>query len=135
MLWAHPSISALCTLAKKTLPQPKEVAPMDFALSSEQLMVQETVRRFVDRELIPLEAEALRNEGRYAHAIPDETYHALQMKAKNLGFWGINTPKEYGGADLGAVMTALIAMDMGRTLIPFAFGGGADNILYEANED
>jgi acyl-CoA dehydrogenase len=108
---------------------------MDFALSSEQKMVQETVRRFVDRELIPLEAEALRNEGRYAHAIPDDKYRELQEKAKAMGFWGINTPKEYGGADLGAVMTALITMELGRTLIPFTFGGGADNILYEGNED
>jgi acyl-CoA dehydrogenase len=108
---------------------------MDFALTSEQKMVQETVRRFVDRELIPLETEALRNEGRYAHAIPDDQYHALQMKAKEMGFWGINTPEKYGGANLGPVMTALISMELGRTLIPFAFGGSADNILYEGNEE
>src|SRR5579885_3669029 len=102
----HTPYSALNTLARRWLPQPKEVSPMDFAISSEQLMVQDSVRRFVDRELIPLEAEALRNEGRYAHAIPDDKYRELQEKAKKMGFWGINTPKEYGGADLGAVMTA-----------------------------
>src|SRR5579885_2480982 len=108
---------------------------MDFALSSEQLMVQETVRRFVDRELIPLEAEALRNEGRYAHAIPDDKHHELQEKAKAMGFWGINTPKEYGGADLGPIMGAITAMEMARTFVPFNFGGNADNILYRCNEE
>src|SRR5260370_6079664 len=56
------------------------------------------------------------------------------MKAKELGFWGINTPEEYGGANLGAVMTALIAMELGRTLVPFSFGGNAHNILYLGNE-
>ena len=103
---------------------------MDFALSSEQKMVQETVRRFVERELIPLEADLVRNE---AYGPPPEKYKALQEQARAMGFWGINTPKEYGGADLGPVMTALITMELGRTIVPFTFGGGADNILYEAN--
>ena len=31
-------------------------------------------------------------------------------------------------------MSALIAMEMGRTLVPFTFGGSADNILYHGNE-
>ena len=31
-------------------------------------------------------------------------------------------------------MSALIAMEMGRTLVPFTFGGNADNILYHGNE-
>src|ERR1051326_5775899 len=106
MLWAHPVYGAV-SAGKKRFAPAKGGFSMDFALSSEQKMVQETVRSFVDRELIPLEAEALRNEGRYAHAIPDETYHKLQEKAKGMGFWGINTPKEYGGADLGAVMTEI----------------------------
>ncbi len=97
---------------------------MDFSLTDEQKMVQETVRRFVERELMPLENEVMQNE----------LYHELQMKAKELGFWGINTPEEYGGANLGAVMSALIAMEMGRTLVPFTFGGNADNILYHGNE-
>src|SRR6266496_3165656 len=56
------------------------------------------------------------------------------MKAREMGFWGINTPEEYGGANLGAVMTALIIMELGRTLVPFTFGGAADNILYHGNE-
>ncbi len=31
-------------------------------------------------------------------------------------------------------MSALIAIEMGRTLVPFTFGGNADNILYHGNE-
>ncbi|MDQ2904913.1 MAG: acyl-CoA dehydrogenase family protein [Chloroflexota bacterium] len=107
---------------------------MDFALSDEQKMIQQTVRQFVTRELVPLENEVLRNEGKFPSGLEPEHYGALQQKAKDMGFWGINTPEEYGGANLGAVMSGLIAMEIGRTLVPFAFGGGADNILYLANE-
>ncbi|MFL5659704.1 MAG: acyl-CoA dehydrogenase family protein, partial [Ktedonobacteraceae bacterium] len=107
---------------------------MDFSLTDEQKMIQQTVRRFVERELMPLENEVLQSEGKYPTGIEPNLYHTLQMKAKELGFWGINTPQEYGGANLGAVMTALIAMEMGRTLVPFTFGGNADNILYHGNE-
>ena len=36
---------------------------------------------------------------------------------------------------LGAVMAALIEIELGRTFVPFRFGGYADNILYHANEE
>ena len=97
---------------------------MDFSLTDEQRMIQQTVRRFVERELMPLEKELLLSEGKYPTGIEPGIYHSLQMKAKEMGFWGINTPEEYGGANLGAVMTALISMELGRTLVPFTFGGG-----------
>jgi acyl-CoA dehydrogenase len=35
---------------------------MDFSLTDEQKMVQQTVRDFVNRELVPFEGEVLRNE-------------------------------------------------------------------------
>ena len=58
----------------------------------------------------------------------------MQSKAKEAGFWGINTPAEYGGADLGQMMMAIVYMEVSKTFVPFTFGGSADNILYYANE-
>lgn len=108
---------------------------MDFSLSDEQRMVQKTVRDFVNKELIPLEQEVLKNEREGRPGIAREKIRELQNKAKDIGFWGINTPEEYGGANLGPMMAALIAMEMGRTFVPFNFGGSADNILYEGTEE
>ena len=108
---------------------------MDFSLSEEQRMVQKTVRDFVNKELKPLEQEVLKNEREGRPGITREKIKELQNKAKEIGFWGINTPEEYGGANLGPIMAALIAMEMGRTFVPFNFGGSADNILYEGNEE
>src|SRR6202012_5176465 len=59
----------------------------------------------------------------------------LQAKARRSGFWGVNTPEEYGGMDLGAVMSAILMMECGRTFVPFSFGGYAGNILYAANHE
>ncbi len=37
--------------------------------------------------------------------------------------------------DLGPVMSVIIAMETGRTFVPFGFGGYADNILYAGTEE
>ena len=108
---------------------------MDFTLTQEQKMVQRTVRDFVKKELMPLEADVLRNEREGRPGVAPEKLKELQLKAKELGFWGINTPEEYGGANLGSMMTALVMMELGRSFVPFTFGGSADNILYYCNEE
>ncbi|EFH85538.1 acyl-CoA dehydrogenase family protein [Ktedonobacter racemifer] len=108
---------------------------MDFRLTDEQKMVRDTVRAFVQKELLPLEGDVLRNEREGRVGIEREQLRQLQLKAKELGFWGINTPEEYGGANLGPVMTAIIIMELSHTFVPFAFGGSADNILYHCNEE
>ncbi|MGZ9817338.1 acyl-CoA dehydrogenase family protein [Peribacillus simplex] len=108
---------------------------MDLRLSDEQKMVQKTIRKFVENELIPLENEVLRNEMAGKPSLPEGTLKDLQEKAKNAGFWGINTPEEFGGADLGQLMMAIVLMEVSKTFVPFSFGGSADNILYYANEE
>jgi acyl-CoA dehydrogenase len=108
---------------------------VDFSLDDEQKMVQQTVRNFVTRELMPLEGQVLLNEREGRPALEREKIRELQQKAKKMGFWGINTPEEYGGVNLGPIMAAITAMEIGRTFVPFTFGGNADNILYECNAE
>ncbi|MFC3041854.1 acyl-CoA dehydrogenase family protein [Virgibacillus xinjiangensis] len=107
---------------------------MHLRLTDEQKMVQETIRKFVEKELMPLENDVLRNEREGRPSLPAEKQEELQQKAKEAGFWGINTPSEYGGADLGQMMQAIVSMEVAKTFVPFSFGGSADNILYYANE-
>ncbi|MEN3540575.1 acyl-CoA dehydrogenase family protein [Microbispora sp. ZYX-F-249] len=108
---------------------------MDFSLSPEELQIRDTIRAFVEREVMPLEPEVLRSERAGGPGLDPEVLNDLRLKAKKMGFWGINTPEEYGGAALGPVMSAIIAMEMGRTFVPFSFGGSADNILYAGTEE
>jgi alkylation response protein AidB-like acyl-CoA dehydrogenase len=108
---------------------------MDLSLSEEEREIREWVRVFVTKELMPLEPDVLERERRGERGISLDEVGALQAKARESGFFGIQTPEEYGGMGLGAVMHALIEVELGRTFVPFKFGGDADNILFEANDE
>ena len=81
-----------------------------------------------------MEPTVLRRERAGQPGISYDEVLELRAKARTFGFWGIQTPPEYGGMGLSAVMTALIEAELGRTFVPFSFGGAADNILFHANE-
>lgn len=108
---------------------------VDFSLSDTERDIRDWVRNFVQRELVPRESEALRRERNGEPALTKDELAELRAKAREAGFWGVQTPEEYGGMDLSAVMTALVEVELGRTFVPFSFGGYADNILYYANEE
>jgi acyl-CoA dehydrogenase len=108
---------------------------VDFSLSDEERQIRDTVRAFIEKEVMPLEPDVLRNERAGRPGIEREALRELQAKARRSGFWGVNTPEEYGGMNLGAVMAAIIAMETGRTFVPFDFGGNADNILYAGKDE
>jgi alkylation response protein AidB-like acyl-CoA dehydrogenase len=108
---------------------------MDFSLSDEERAVRDTARDFLRKEVMPMEPEVLRRERSGQPGLQPGELEELQHKAKSFGFWGLSTPEEYGGMNLPAVMQALIAQELGRTFVPFRFGGEADNILYHANEE
>ncbi|MGZ4499168.1 MAG: acyl-CoA dehydrogenase family protein [Nocardioidaceae bacterium] len=107
---------------------------MDLTLSDEDREIRDWVRTFVTREIMPLEQDVLARERNHEPGLTAEELTALQDKAKESGFFGVQTPEEYGGMGLGAVMTALIEVELGRSFVPFRFAGDADNILYFAND-
>ena len=108
---------------------------VDFSLSDEERQIRDTVRSFISKEVMPLEDEVLRNERAGRPGLEPDVIKELRLKAKKAGFWGINTPEEYGGLDAGALMSAILAIEVGRTFVPFTFGGTADNILYACTEE
>ncbi|MFE6508683.1 acyl-CoA dehydrogenase family protein [Nocardioides sp. NPDC057767] len=108
---------------------------IDFALEEEHRAVKVAVRQFVTKEVMPLEDQVLLNERNGRPALEPGQLKDLQAKARKYGYWGINTPEEYGGMAAGAVMSAIIAGESGRTFVPFRFGGSADNILYAGTEE
>lgn len=107
---------------------------MDFSLTDEERAIRDTARAFIRKEVVPLEHELLRRERAGQPGIERSELRELQLKARAFGFWGLATPEEYGGMDLPAVMQSLIWTEIGHTLLPFRFGGEADNILFHAND-
>jgi len=86
---------------------------MDFELAPELRMLRDAVRRFVERELMPLES-------RYANEpdIPDQVRRALQDKAKELGFWAFDLPPEAGGGGVGAVGMCVVFEELAKCNVP-----------------
>jgi alkylation response protein AidB-like acyl-CoA dehydrogenase len=106
---------------------------VDFSLDDEQRAIRDTARAFIRKEVVPLEHELLRRERAGQPGIERAELRELQLKARKFGFWGLATPAEHGGMDLPAIMQSLIWTEVGHTLVPFRFGGEADNILFHAN--
>ena len=70
---------------------------VDFSLSDEERQIRDTVRSFIEKEVMPLEPEVLRNERAGQPGLDRSVLRDLQAKARRSGFWGVNTPEEYGG--------------------------------------
>jgi alkylation response protein AidB-like acyl-CoA dehydrogenase len=108
---------------------------MDLSLSDEEREIRDWVRTFVTREVMPLESTVLERERRHERGLTREELRALRDKAKEAGFFGVQTPEEYGGMALGAVMTALVESELGRSIVPISYGRDAENLLYSANDE
>ena len=108
---------------------------MDFDLSAEEREIRDWVRTFVRKEIVPLEPQVLERERRGERGLTADELKALQDKARSSGFFGIQTPESHGGMGQGAVVAALIEIELGRSFVPFRFAGEADNILFSATEE
>ncbi len=78
---------------------------MDFALTDEQRLIQDTVRSFVDERVLPV-------------AVENDINHHLDLGLieglAELGLLGIVIPEEYGGAGLDFVSEALACEEIER---------------------
>lgn len=79
--------------------------PMDFNLTEEQKMIQETARDFAQNELLPGVIERDTKEG-----FPKE----LIKKMADLGFMGMMVPHEYGGAGMDTLSYVLLMEELSK---------------------
>ncbi len=78
---------------------------MDFRLTDEQKLIQETARKFVDAELVP-HVRQWEEKGE----IPRSFY----AKMADLGFLGAPVPEKYGGAGMDYVAFMLLVEELSR---------------------
>jgi alkylation response protein AidB-like acyl-CoA dehydrogenase len=78
---------------------------VDFDLTEEQRMLQETIRKFADEEIAPVAGENDR-KGEF----PRQLFNRLA----ELGFVGTPIPEEYGGAGFDYISHAIVAEEIGR---------------------
>ncbi|MHB8090007.1 MAG: acyl-CoA dehydrogenase family protein [Syntrophales bacterium] len=106
---------------------------MDFSLSEKMQAINGMIREFVDRELIPLEAEYLKKPFRELLPVLEEK----RAMVKRMELWAPNQPQEYGGMGLSLLEHGLVSEELGRTPIGhYVFGcqapdAGNMEILYK----
>ncbi|NSY14899.1 acyl-CoA dehydrogenase family protein [Agrobacterium vitis] len=92
----------------------------------------DTTARFVREKLMPLEAQVARDD-----VIPETIKHQF----RELGFFGLAIPEEYGGLGLNMVEEARVAIELGRTspcfrsLIGTNNGIGSQGIIMGGTEE
>jgi acyl-CoA dehydrogenase len=103
---------------------------MDFELPEELRLLKENIRRFIDRELIPLEREVV-NDIKLQKELPQR----LRDKVEGLGLWLYDVPEEFGGLGLGMMAKVVVWSEVSRTTALPArnlniFGPPVSPILY-----
>jgi acyl-CoA dehydrogenase len=106
---------------------------MDFELPEEIRLLKETVHKFVDRELIPIEMTAMDGPD-----LKPDVRAALEAKARELGLWLLDVPEDYGGQGLGLLAMAAVWEELARTIAlpprgPGIFGPEVRPLLFQLN--
>jgi acyl-CoA dehydrogenase len=82
---------------------------MDFALTTEQNLLVESLRAFVEQELYPHEKE-VEQRGE----VPPELVEQIKRRAIEQGFYAANMPEELGGGGLDNLSMVLFDRELGR---------------------
>ncbi len=102
---------------------------MDFELSEVDRMLKDLVHRFVEDELMPLEAGVLDREAKgQGLSIGAAETARIDKVSKELGLWGLDAPEDIGGSDLPAVALVGVNEELGRTVTPYTLPPDSPNL-------
>src|SRR6516165_11987993 len=110
---------------------------MDLEPTEQQRQIIAVVRRFVREEILPLEAKLDPD----ASELPPKDFARLSGMVRDMGFWGLDIPAEYGGAGIDLVTRTLMAVEMAQHCAGLyapcygVFGSAGLAQLYEATEE
>lgn len=102
---------------------------MDFEFPQETLMLRDMLRRFVQKEVRPLEMKYF-SAGR----LEPEERARLRQAIEQLGLWGANVPEELGGAGLDPVTACVLEEELGGTFVPLEMGD-VPSLLYQCSPE
>lgn len=103
---------------------------MDFEIPDEIVQLLKVVKKFREKELMPLEHHFL-TQGRFTV----EERNALDVKARAASLWALEAPIEFGGQGLGQLGMCLVLAELWKHPAMYATGGNPEPILYKCNED
>ncbi|MFD4818055.1 acyl-CoA dehydrogenase family protein [Peribacillus butanolivorans] len=108
-----------------------------FALSDEMVMLRDSVRKFIKKEIIPRE-QLLELDAPF---FPTETLQEVQKLGRELGLWYVEVPEEYGGANLSVFAQAIVAEEASQHKMGAynaaggAFGYQLPNVIFKGTRE
>ena len=90
---------------------------MDFEFSSDALMLRDMLRRFLEKEIRPLERNFV-SRG----CLETKEHDRIRRAIEQMGIWGITVPEEWAGGGLDLITTCLLEEELGKTFIPIELG-------------
>ena len=104
---------------------------MDFALSTEQQLLVDSVRAFVKAELDPYEEEVERTD-----AVRPDLIRQIHERAIATGFYAANMPEELGGGGLDHLSLTVMERELGRACYALQYAvARPSNILRACSGD
>ena len=104
---------------------------MNFALTDEQRLIVDTVRRFLEQEIYPHEDEVDRTG-----VVPPELGRQIRDRCLALGFFAANMPVALGGGGLNHLDFTLLERELGRgSMALTVFFGRPSGILLGCNDE
>ena len=89
---------------------------MNYELTDEQTMLLDSLRAFVEQEIMPFE-----DESEAAAEVSAEIGERIKQRAMEMGFFAANLPESVGGGGLDYTTLALIERELGK--VSYALGG------------
>ncbi|RJP19143.1 MAG: acyl-CoA dehydrogenase [Candidatus Abyssobacteria bacterium SURF_5] len=110
---------------------------MDFNIPEEIEMLRQSLRKFIEKEVIPMEEKARFDPD---DGVPQELLKKVRKRSHELGFWAIDLPEEYGGGGLNMLGTVVLREEVSKyfsSLTQAIFGGpeGPSKILLAGTPD
>jgi acyl-CoA dehydrogenase len=110
---------------------------MDFTIPEEIEMLRQSLRKFVEKEILPMEEEARFDPD---EGVPQELLSKVRRRSYELGFWAIDLPEEHGGGGMNMLGTVILREEVSKyfsSLTQAVFGGpeGPSKILMAGTQE
>ncbi|MBI4831436.1 MAG: acyl-CoA dehydrogenase family protein [Candidatus Lindowbacteria bacterium] len=110
---------------------------MDFTIPEEIEILRRTLRKFIEKEILPMEEKAGFDPD---DGVPQELLKKVRKRSYELGFWGIDMPEQYEGGGLNTLGTVILREEVSKyfsSLTQGIFGGpeGPSKILLAGTEE
>ena len=108
-----------------------------FTLSDEMVMLRDSVRKFIKKEITPRE-QLIELDAPF---FPADMLQEVQKLGRELGLWYVEAPEEYGGANLSIFAQAIVAEEASQHKMGAynaaggAFGYQLPNVIFKGTRE